>query len=100
MTDQQSEVTEDLDVHMDPSDAELVAEDLECIDDPSGKTCMGPVEYRWPGYGERHFTRCAKHGHQRLVREQEARERYGNPDSPCPPPGFDPMDAGERWEDD
>lgn len=71
---------------------------LECLEGPGG--CAGPVEMRWPGYGEKSWPRCQRHGDARLLREEQARERYGDPDSPCPPSGFDPLDAGERWDDD
>lgn len=69
-----------------------------CIEQSS--KCAGPVEPRWPGYGERNFMRCEFHGERRVEREREAIERYGNPDSPCPPAGFDPTYAGERWDDE
>lgn len=69
---------------------------MECLEGPDG--CEGEVLYRWPGYGERDWPRCEKHGEARVKREEEARERY--PDSPCAPADFDPSYAGERWDDD
>jgi hypothetical protein len=73
-----------------------MTEQLECIEGPEG--CEGPVEYRWPGYGERNWPRCEKHGAERVEREEAAMERY--PDTPAPPADFDPLDAGERWDED
>lgn len=70
------------------------AEALECLNGPDG--CKGPVEYRWPGYGERYWPRCEHHGEERLAREDEARERY----PVLPPSDFDPSFAGERWDED
>jgi hypothetical protein len=68
---------------------------LECLEGPDG--CAGEVLYRWPGYGDRAWPRCERHGEQRVQREEAATERY--PDL-GPPPGFDPDDAGERWSED
>jgi hypothetical protein len=70
----------------------------DCLDGPDG--CGGEVLYRWPGYGERNWPRCEKHGEERVEREAGAVERYGNPDSPCVPSDFDPDYAGERWDED
>jgi hypothetical protein len=36
----------------------------------------------------------------RVERENAAIDRNGNPDLPCPPPGFDPAGWGEPWDDD
>jgi len=69
---------------------------LECIEGP--EDCAGPVELRWPGYGERCWPRCERHGRERVEREETAQERY--PDTVWPPADFDPLDAGERWADD
>ncbi len=69
---------------------------LECLEGPDG--CAGTVEMRWPGYGERLWPRCEKHGDDRQAREDQARDRY--PDGPCTPSDFDPTYAGERWHDD
>lgn len=69
---------------------------LECMEGPNG--CAGEVLYRWPGYGERTWPRCERHGEARVAREDEARERY--PDGPCAPADFDPSYAGERWDED
>lgn len=72
---------------------------LECLEGPS-EDCSGPVEMRWPGYGEKQWPRCEHHGESRVRREQESMARNGNPDSPCAPAGFDPSYAGERWDDE
>lgn len=71
---------------------------IDCLesgnaDDP----CRGRVEYRWPGYGEKSWPRCERHGRLRLEREEENLRR-NSPDGPGAPWGFDEMDAGERWE--
>lgn len=68
--------------------------DEECIEGPEG--CEGSVELRYPGYGHRSFPRCEKHGEARLKREEENRRRYFGPE----PADFDPLDAGERWEEE
>jgi hypothetical protein len=65
---------------------------LECIEGPDG--CRGEVLYRWPGYGDRNWPRCEKHGEERVRREEEAMRRY----PVLEPSDFDPLDAGERWE--
>ena len=67
--------------------------ELACIDGPDG--CAGPVEPCWPGHGERLWPRCEHHD-----RERRRRERAADPDSILAPPGFDPDDAGERWDRD
>lgn len=72
--------------------------ELECLNGPDG--CSGAVELRWPGYGEKMWPRCKKHGDERLAREEEGMAKYGHPDSALAPAGFDPMDAGERWDED
>ena len=69
--------------------------DMECME--ADEHCHGEVLLRWPGYGETNWPRCEYHGEARVEREEAAIDRYGNPDSPCAPAGFDPMDAGESW---
>ena len=72
---------------------------LECLDDHGENTCRGPVEYRMPLSGTgKSFPRCDFHWDKRLDRQEEINERY--PDSPIAPSWFDPMDAGERWDND
>lgn len=72
----------------------MIVTDLRCLEGPDG--CEGEVRYRWPGYGERDWPRCQKHGDERVRREEEARERY----PVHQPADFDPDYAGERWEED
>lgn len=69
-------------------------EKLECLEGPDG--CDGPVEMRWPGYGQGTWPRCERHGDLRVEREQVNIDRY-MPDGPCPPANFDALDAGEAW---
>lgn len=69
----------------------------DCLDGPDD--CRGPVEYRMPLSGTgRAFPRCDRHWEQRLDRQERINRDY--PDSPCAPVWFDPVLAGERWEDD
>jgi hypothetical protein len=67
----------------------------ECLE--YGDDCQGPVEYRWPGVGEKHWPRCVYHGDRRIdnVSELEIAAQ-----SPLAPSWFDEADAGERWDDD
>ena len=71
-------------------------EPLECLDDHGDGTCSGPVEMRWPGYGERSWPRCEKHGEERIEKAEETKRRYPQ----HAPDDFDPSYAGERWDDD
>lgn len=75
----------------------MTVEVLECLEagNPLSK-CEGPVEYRWPGYGEKQWPRCEKHGEERIDRERVNQERY--PEQR--PADFDPLAAGERWDED
>jgi hypothetical protein len=67
-----------------------------CIDAPG---CEGAVEPREAlSATGRSFPRCDRHWNDRLNKQVEIDARY--PDSPVPPPGFDPAYAGERWDDD
>ena len=70
---------------------------LECLDDRGGRSkCSGPVEYRWPGYGEKLWPRCERHGEKRLELQRE----IGRAARSSPPADFDPLDAGEVWDED
>lgn len=75
-------------------------EDLECLDhgrpdDP----CEGAVEYRMSLTASgRNFPRCDHHWDKRLEEQERINRDY--PDSPMAPAWFDPMDAGERWDED
>lgn len=76
----------------------IVDDELACLDEHLGD-CEGPVEYRFPLSGTgKSFPRCAKHWADRLEVQRGIDERY--PDSPLPPPDFDPTYAGETWDDD
>lgn len=73
--------------------------DPSCINSGDPEGCYGTVEYRTPLSGTgKSFARCDKHWSQRLIQEAELRQRY--PDSDVPPSDFDPMYAGERWNED
>jgi len=65
----------------------------DCIDGPDG--CRGAVLARWPGYGQKSYPRCERHGADRLERERENRRRYM---APAPPSDWSPDDAGETWD--
>lgn len=71
---------------------------LECLEAADGD-CKGAVEYRpsLTGTGTA-IERCDYHWTKRLDKEEELREVY--PDSPFPPPWFDPANAGEHWDED
>jgi hypothetical protein len=73
------------------------SEPIECLDGPDG--CEGEVAYRMAlsGTGES-FPRCDRHWDERLDRQEEINERY--PDSPLAPAWFDPLDAGDSWDED
>ena len=74
-----------------------MSEQLKCLSASSG-SCSGPVEYHRLPNAERAFSRCDKHWEQRLQEDEQDRVNY--PDSPMAPAWFDPMNAGERWDDD
>ncbi len=67
-----------------------------CINEGDGK-CEGVVELRpsLTGTGTP-IPRCGYHWDQRLDLEQELRQRY----PVHAPPDFDPLYAGERWDED
>ena len=69
----------------------------KCLEAASGD-CEGEVAWRNTGRG-RSWPRCDKHWTGRLRTERQINERY-NPFGSTPPAGFDPADAGERWEED
>lgn len=75
---------------------------LECLDmgNPDDD-CDGAVEYRMSlSPTGRSFPRCDHHWQARLDLEEETTRKYGHWNSDVPPPGFDPLDAGERWDDE
>jgi hypothetical protein len=70
---------------------------LECLDDQCQGTCEGTIEYREPlSSTGRSFPRCERHWDMRLQTQDEINRRY--PDQQ--PADFDPMYAGERWDED
>lgn len=71
---------------------------LRCLDVDRSK-CKGAVEWRpsLTGTGT-NIPRCDRHWEERLNKDEEDRRNY--PDSPIAPSWFDPMDAGERWDED
>ncbi len=76
-------------------------EPLECLDEhPDNSGCEGEVAYHTNPYSMslKAWPRCVKHYDEYLTRMEGINQRY--PDSPIPPPGFDPSYAGERWDDD
>lgn len=75
-----------------------MAEPLECLDDHKGG-CRGEVQLRpsLTGTGMP-IPRCDAHWEARLDWQEEHDRVY--PDSPIPPAWFDPMAAGERWDDE
>jgi len=71
---------------------------MECLDRRKGD-CEGAVQYRLPlSPTGRAFPRCDKHWGERLDEQERINERY--PDSPIPPADFDPLYAGERWDEE
>lgn len=71
---------------------------VTCLDAHRGD-CKGEVSYHpsLAGTGTP-IPRCEHHYELRL--EQDAEHRSIYPDSPNPPDWFDPMNAGEHWDDD
>lgn len=63
------------------------------------RTCAGAVEHRMAlsstGIS---YPRCDTHWGQRLQAQERIASAY--PDSPMPPAWYDPLAAGEAWEDD
>lgn len=76
----------------------LDPEEVYCIDERDG-LCDGAVELRpsLTGTGTP-ISRCDFHWAKRLEWDAEHREKY--PDTDVPPLWFDPLAAGERWNDD
>lgn len=63
----------------------------------SGKgDCRGPIDVRYTDLGTQIFE-CEKHMDDHYAWADEHRRIY--PDSPIAPSWFDPMDAGEVWDE-
>jgi hypothetical protein len=72
---------------------------IACLD-RHDNACEGEVEYHMQPYpSTRSFPRCAHHWRLRCEVQEGIDRRYA-PNSDCPPEGFDPTIAGERWDDD
>lgn len=72
-------------------------EQPECLDRHKGG-CSGNVEYRMSLSGTgTPIPRCDKHWEERLDWQEEHLQKY--PDSPSAPEWFDPLDAGEVWDE-
>ena len=71
---------------------------VECLDaGPDPDECEGPIEYRMALSGTGiSYPRCEKHWHERCVKQDEINARYPYHQ----PADFDPLYAGERWDDD
>jgi hypothetical protein len=71
-------------------------EELKCLDEGHGH-CVGEVEYRMPLSGTgKPFPRCELHWEARLQKQEEIDNKYPI----TPPRDFDPLYAGERWDED
>lgn len=70
---------------------------LECIDSWEDDPCEGTVEYRIPlsATGES-YPRCDQHWAERYDYEMALRQRY----PVNAPSDFDPLYAGESWDED
>jgi hypothetical protein len=85
--------------HLHEQHADVFDDERTCLN--QSDECVGPVEFRpCPPRGERSFPRCEFHHEQRWAQydDPDSIERWA--DSDVPPPWFDPMDAGERWNED
>jgi len=69
---------------------------VKCLDHHKG-ACEGAVEYRYAlSPTGKSFPRCDLHWEIRLREQEEINTKYPS----LQPHDFDPMDAGERWEED
>lgn len=74
-------------------------EPLECLDRGGPSRCVGPVGLWSVGDSLKVWPRCDAHQADREIAQEEINRKYA-PFSDCPPEGFDPLAAGERWDDD
>lgn len=71
-------------------------DEIECLDSYYDE-CAGRIEYRYALSGTgRSFPRCDKHWDERLRIQDDINRRY----PATQPADFDPMYAGERWDED
>lgn len=69
---------------------------MECLDRHDGK-CEGEVEYRMAlSPTGKQFPRCEHHWGERLEEQERINERYPTHQ----PSDFDPLYAGESWDED
>ena len=77
-------------------DLEDYSETLECLDAYQDQ-CSGDIEYRYALSGTGiSYPRCDKHWDDRCQRQDEINHRYPY----NAPSDFDPMYAGEHWDED
>ena len=69
-----------------------------CLDFRDDGSCRGSVEFMSVDGRGRAWPRCLTHRNARLDRYEGSIEQYAHSD--VIPSWFDPMDAGERWDDD
>lgn len=73
----------------------MSTEPLTCLDAYQGG-CSGPVEHMMPLSGTgRAFPRCERHWEQRLHDQEQIDARY----PVTAPSDFDPLYAGESWDE-
>ena len=69
---------------------------LECLDS-HGDSCDGTIEYRYPlSSTGRSFPRCERHWDMAVEHQEGINRRYPSQQ----PADFDPMYAGERWDEE
>jgi hypothetical protein len=75
--------------------ADVLVPTMRCVQD--NDECVGEVAYRDAlSPTGRRFPRCDSHWEKRLVEQDRINATYPY----NAPSGFDPADAGERWDDD
>lgn len=67
-----------------------------CLSDRGGSSCKGEVRGEMSASGLTFIHRCEKHWQESYDKDAETRRRYPF----HAPADFDPLFAGERWEDD
>lgn len=75
----------------------MTTEQLKCLEDRGEGTCAGKVEYRFAlSSTGRSFPRCDYHWEKRLNVQEEINRKYPTHQ----PADFDPLYAGERWDEE